>query len=137
MEPENKLARDLMIVMAMMLAGGLFLVSGFGFQQRWTLERFDGVAAPPATIAFREPRRGRNRVSVVTACDAYEARYSRFMGGLTIDDLRHYPRACAEDDRVLLDALGQARRYHYEGEKLLLETADGHTLVLKHAPSRL
>ena len=134
MNPETKLARDLTILTVVVLAGGLFLLAGFGFQQRWVLESRAGVAAPAVTIAFREPRRGRDRMRVVTACDAYESHYSRFAGSITIQPPTYYPRACAGDDRDLLDALGRARRYHYEGEKLLLETSDGQTLVLRHGP---
>uniref|UniRef100_B0SVH3 DUF306 domain-containing protein n=1 Tax=Caulobacter sp. (strain K31) TaxID=366602 RepID=B0SVH3_CAUSK len=132
MAPETKLARDLAILTVVVLAAGLFLLSGFGFQQRWVLESRAGVAAPGVSIAFRHARRGRDRMRVVTACDAYESRYSRFAGSITIQPPTDYPRACAADDRDLLDALGRARRYHYEGEKLLLETSDGQTLVLRH-----
>ena len=132
MNPETKLARDLTIVLAVMLAGGLFLASGFGFQQRWVLESRDGVATPPVAITFVEHRRRRDEVRVVTACAAYDAGYSRFVGKLTIDPLGWYPRDCVEADRPLLDVLERARRYHFEGERLLLETSDGHTLVLRH-----
>ena len=135
MNPETKLARDLTILTVVVLAGGLFVLSGFGFQQSWVLESRAGVAAPAVTIAFREPRRSpNNRMRVVTACDAYESHYSRFAGSITIQPPTYYPRACAGDDRDLLDALGRARRYHYEGEKLLLETSDGQVLVLRHGP---
>ena len=129
MNPETKLARDL----AVMLAGGLFLASGFGFGQRWVLESRDGVAAPPATITFREKRRRQDEVTVVTACNTYDAAYSRFLGQMTIETLSHVPRDCVDQDRPLLDALERTRRYHFEGETLLLETSDGHSLVLRHA----
>jgi hypothetical protein len=135
MNPETKLARDLTILTVVVLAGGLFVLSGFGFQQRWVLESRAGVAAPAVTIAFREPRRGADTMRVVTACDAYESHYSRFAGSITIQPpTYYYPRACAGGDRDLLDALGRARRYHYEGEKLLLETSDGQILILRHGP---
>lgn len=133
MNLETRMARDMGVLLAALLVGGLFLASSLGFRQRWVLEARDGVAAPPATITFRQERRRSDKVIVVTACATYDAPYSRFLGKMTIEPLVDIPRACTADDRPLLDALEHARAYRFEGEKLLLETSDGHTLVLGHA----
>jgi hypothetical protein len=133
MEPEKKLARDLTILGAVVLAAMPFVLSEMGFSQRWVVESRDGAAAPPDEVDFHHKRRRGDRVALRTACGDYHGRASHLAGHVTIWSLSPPLQGCGRNDAAILADLNAARRYRFVDGKLRLETDRGHVLLLRRS----
>lgn len=138
-----KLWREGLALAALMFGGFFLLLSSFGFETHWTLERWNGAAVAPDTLhaRFSSTRRGgagllldiamphkQDEVELITACDGYRANYERSFGGIVIDPLSasHCP-----SDRPVLTAFSQANRYKLGDGVMILTTPDGQSLVFR------
>ena len=129
-----QLWRDGLILTAVIVGGGLLLLSSVGFNGTWELESLDGVAAPAGRLEarFREPRRGRPDVAAITPCRRYDGAFDRFAGRITLYDLE--PAAFCPGDKDLIEILARADHYRLRNERLTLTTTAGETLVFTHGP---
>lgn len=129
---------------ALFFGGGLLLLSRFGFETTWILERWNGaaVASDALHVHFSHTRRTtatlatdvamqsrRDQVVLTTACDRYEVNYTRNLGQIAINPppiMRRCP-----GDHALLAVFGMANRYDLNDGRMTLTTPDGQTLVFR------